>query len=441
MIKILFGIVFLGLVVFIHELGHFIAARISGVAVETFSLGWGPVLLRKKWGSTEYRLSLLPLGGYCGMKGEHAFADALEKKLDYIPREEGGFYAAHPLKRIFIAFMGPFFNLVFAVLALALSSAIGYTYQTTENAVIPIESFDSGSSKTPSAMAGLLEGDRIVSMDGTPTPTFADIRQYVATRPGESIELVIDRAGKSLNASITPELDKKTGAGRIGIYPYVPTIIGKVAPGSAAESAKLMVGDVITSVDSKPIVTSYQFATALDSKPQQIAIGYRRDGIDRVATLVLVYTKEGAECGINWKAIPVTVKGTGLLKSLANGVMGTGRTIALTVKSIGLLFRGVDVTEAVSGPVRITMMIGEVAETGPSGLAELLSIICVSLFLMNLLPIPILDGGLILFTLVELVMRKPLKPKTMYYVQFIGIAFILGMFFLALLGDIKYIFK
>ncbi len=441
MIKIVFGFIFLGLVVFIHELGHFIAARISGVAVETFSIGWGPVLFRKKWGSTEYRLSLLPLGGYCGMKGEHAFADALEKKLDYIPREEGGFYAAHPLKRVFIAFSGPFFNLVFAVLALALSSAVGYTYQTAENVIIPIESFDGGISKTPSALAGILEGDRIVSMNGTPTATFTDIRQYVATRPNERIELVIDRAGETITTSIVPKLDKKTGAGRIGIAPYLPTIIGKIAPGSAAESAKLMVGDVITSVDSKPVSTSFQFDAAIASKPQQITVGYRRDGIDRVATLVIVYTKEGAECGLTWKMIPVTVEGTGFLESLSNGVTGTGRTIALTVKSIGLLFRGVDVTEAVSGPIRITMMIGDVAEAGVSGLAELLSIICVSLFLMNLLPIPILDGGLILFALIETVMRRPLKPKTMYYVQFIGVAFILGMFFLALFGDMKFLFK
>jgi regulator of sigma E protease len=184
-----------------------------------------------------------------------------------------------------------------------------------------------------------------------------------------------------------------------------------------------------------------QLSKFLDPKPEQIELSYSRGGIEHPCILVLVYGKSGVETGISWKTVPVTVRGTGFFESLKNGVTGTWRTVVLTIKSIGLLFRGVDVTEAVSGPVRITMMIGEVAQSSMSGLAELLSIICVSLFLMNLLPIPILDGGLILFACVECIVRKPLRPKTMYYIQFIGIAFILGLFLLALFGDIKYLIK
>ncbi|HZK19888.1 MAG TPA: site-2 protease family protein, partial [Treponemataceae bacterium] len=108
---IIYGLIGLGIIIFIHELGHFVAARLSGVKVETFSIGMGPVLLRKKIGATEYRLSLFPLGGYCGMKGEKAFQEALENELDSIKKEKDSFYGVHPLKRIFIAFAGPCTNL------------------------------------------------------------------------------------------------------------------------------------------------------------------------------------------------------------------------------------------------------------------------------------------------------------------------------------------
>jgi len=142
---------------------------------------------------------------------------------------------------------------------------------------------------------------------------------------------------------------------------------------------------------------------------------------------------------MRWKAVEMTVAGTGFVDSVLHGISETGRTLSLTVKSLGLLFRGVDLTEAVSGPLRITMMIGEVAKSSLTGVAELLAIICVSLFLMNLLPIPILDGGTVLFGLLELFKGKPLKPRTLYYVQFIGIGFILFVFVFALFGDIKYL--
>jgi regulator of sigma E protease len=441
MIKILIGILMLGLVIIVHEFGHFVAARLFGVTVETFSVGWGPVLFRKKRGDTEYRLSLLPLGGYCGMKGEHAFSEALEKNLDAIPREEGSFYGIHPAKRMLVAFAGPFFNLLFAAIALALVSAVGYSYNTYDNRIVPASAYDAETGQNPVDMAGLKEGDRIVSLDGHKIETFTDIQQFISTHPGENLSMEYERDGTIFTSRITPNLDKKQGTGKIGIYPYIPLVIGSVKAGSAAETAGLKKGDVITAVNGTTVTQYLQFEAQLKSKPEQITVTANRNGTAADYRLVLLYTDKGVEAGLGWQTVPVTVKGTDLIESVKNGVIETGKTIQLTIKSIGLLFRGVDVTEAVSGPVRITMMIGEVAETGFSGLAQFLAIICVSLFLMNLLPIPVLDGGLILFAVIEIFNRKPLKPKTLYYVQFIGIAFIVALFILAISSDIRYLIK
>ncbi len=439
MIRYVYGVLALGLVILVHEIGHFVAARLSGVTVKTFSIGMGPVLIRKRIGDTEYRISALPIGGYCGMKGEHAFREALDKNADSIEREPGSFYAAHPLKRIAIALAGPFFNLAFAVLAYALVSALGYDYKTWENRVVPAWIYDAQAPDSPAKAAGLLTGDRIVALDGKKIETYSDIQQYVSIRPEEPVAATIERDGRVFEATLTPDLDKKTGSGKIGIYPFIPLIIQSLTPGSAADTAGLRPGDRVIQVNGVSVSHYFEFEKTLDPKPAEVFLTVDRNGIQTVKKVVVLYGDTGPQVGIAWKRVEVRVPGTGPIKSVENGVTETAKTFALTVKGIGLLFRGVDVTEAVSGPVRITYMLGEVAQTGFTGLAQLLGIICVSLFLMNLLPVPVLDGGLVLVTLIELARRKPLKPKTLYYAQFVGLAFILCVFALALFSDFNFL--
>ncbi len=441
MLKIVIGLVALGIVVLIHELGHFISARLSGVTVETFSIGWGPIIVRKKIGDTEYRLSALPLGGYCGMKGEKAVSESLEKGLIDIPKEPGSFYAAHPLKRVFIAFSGPAANLLLAFIALSFISAAGSLYHTYSNKIIPV-SFSDVDSPSPAQEAGLIRGDEIVSLDGNDMHTFTDLQQYISLNPEKKIEAVYKRGESLLTTFVTPALDKKTGAGRIGVQPWIPLSIGSVESGSAAESAGLRAGDIVTAVDGRSVEDYFGFEEMFKEKPEEATLTIQRDSLILEKTIVVLYLQDSIpKTGIQWNTVIVTVPGTGFLDSISSGAEQTVRLIALTVKSIGLLFRGVDVSEAVSGPVRITLMIGEIAQSSISGFAELMSIICVSLFLMNLLPVPILDGGIILFSVLELFRGRPIRPKTMYYVQFIGIAFILFLFTLAMFGDIQFLLR
>ncbi|MEL3906836.1 MAG: RIP metalloprotease RseP [Treponema sp.] len=450
MFKFFIGLLVLGLVVFIHELGHFFAAKIFGVTVESFSIGWGPVIFRKKKGVTEYRLSAIPLGGYCGMKGEYAFREALDKKLPEVPKEEGSLFSVHPFKRMLIAFAGPFANLLLAAAVLSIVSALGQTYYTTDNRIIPVYHFEADDT-SPARTADLKAGDRITDINGRKIDTFADIQQVIAVHPEEELILVIERGGERLTKAIRPVLNKKTGSGQIGIYRYIPLEIAAVRKDSAADLAGILPDDRIIAIDG----------TAVDN---QIALTYFFKGYAEKTALIrlvrsgdtvelpvnLVRTENGSiDLGLEWKFLKITEEGTGFLRSIGKGVLRTGALMHVTVKSFTFLFKGINVSEAVAGPVRISSLIGSIAKesfgenirAGIVNVSEIVAVICVSLFLMNLLPIPILDGGLILFALIECLFRKQIHPRILYYVQFIGIAFIAVLFFFAIWTDILFIMK
>ncbi|WP_024466857.1 RIP metalloprotease RseP [Treponema pedis] len=449
MIKILIGLFILSVMVFIHELGHFIAAKLSGVIVETFSIGWGPVLFKKKFRGTEYRLSAIPMGGYCGMKGENAFREAIEKKLTAMPKEEGGLYSVHPFKRIIIAFAGPFANYLSAILALSIVSAIGSTYYTTSNQIAPVYYYNE-KDDSPARLAGLEMGDKILSINGEKTETFSDIVKLIVPQAKEEVTLVIERNGEILEKKLIPKLDPKTGAGVIGFYSYVPAELAGTVPSSAAEAAGLKEGDIIIRADGEQIRNTRDLEAVLKKSLAETAeFTVLRNGEEITKTVNLIRTEQGFDLGLKIKTVKVDIPGTGFFKSFINGFILTHKTIALTFKSFGLLFKGVDLKQAVSGPLRITHILGDTAEqgfkesflTGLSDVLNIVSLISISLFIMNLLPVPVLDGGLILFALTEFVLRRQIHPKILYYIQFIGFAFIGAVFLFALWGDFWFFFK
>ncbi|MEL3901035.1 RIP metalloprotease RseP [Treponema phagedenis] len=450
MIKILIGLVVLSVVVFFHELGHFIAARLCGVVVETFSIGMGPVLFRKKKGITEYRISAIPLGGYCGMKGEKAFQQALDQKLSTIPAEEGSLYSVGPLKRIIIAFAGPFANLLMAVLALAIVSSIGTNYQTFSNKIAPVYLYRQ-TNTSPAKTAELKDGDEIIQIGDKKTDTFTDIQKEIMINPQKQLDFTIRRDGEIIHKKITPELNTKTGAGQLGIFYYVPLKIAKIREDGAADRAGLQAGDRIVALNGQEVAHLIQLSYLLqDVKNKTAVFTIVRDNKKEEKTLSIIRTENGSiDLGIFWESQTVTVPGKSFPASIIDGAKSTGEMFFLTLQSLSLLFKGVELREAVSGPLRITHMIGDIAEygfkesflTGLSSLSEFIAIICVSLFLMNLLPIPVLDGGLIFFAIIELIARRQIHPRILYYVQFIGFAFIATVFIFALWSDMSFFLK
>ncbi len=361
-----YGLICLIFLIIFHEFGHFIAAKICGVKVESFSVGFGPVLLHKTIKGTDYRLSLLPLGGYCGMKGEKDFEKALNENQPFIQAEKDSLYGVHPLKRALIAFFGPFFNFIFAILAFSLINLIGYSYSTYSNKIIIPDTTENLTSIARDA--GILTGDIILKVNNIETPDFASIVEQVSTKPDEDITLTIDRNGQLLDISLHTKMNKQDGTGQIGIKADTENTITKMSE-------------------------TYSF-----------------------------------------------------FPSIGKGFLDTINCFTLTIKSIGMLFKGVDIKNAVSGPIRVTNMLGtsikdgfaQGVKNGFCSIFSLMAIISISLFVMNLLPVPILDGGLILFALIEFIFRKKINPKVQYYVQFIGLFFILFLLIIGLNSDITY---
>jgi regulator of sigma E protease len=364
---IVYGLFCLGFIIFFHELGHFTAARIFGVRVESFSIGMGPVLFHKKYGTTDYRLSLFPLGGYCGLKGEKDFSLALEQGEKTISAEKDSLFGIHPFKRIILAFAGPFFNIFFAFVAFSTVAMTGYTYYSaTPRITLADEIYPDLHSAARDA--GLRTGDVILTINGNQIHDFSDIAMIVSSHPDENLKITADRNGTVINFVVHTDMDTSTGTGKIGVS---------------------TVPDSVKAYEAK----RYPFFPAF-----------------------------------------------------IQGVQQTGTMLALTVRSIGVLFKGVDITNTVAGPARITTMLGDTVKqgfsagirTGVSSLLQFMAVISISLFLMNLLPIPVLDGGMILVAFLELLLKRQIPPKTQYYIQFIGIAFIAVIFFIGLSGDIRY---
>ena len=442
-VKIILGLVGLVIVVFIHELGHFLAARFVGIDVEAFSIGWGPPILKKNIGSVEYRLGVFPLGGYCKMRGDNEFQEAWEKHTSGVEPVKGTFYGASPWRRIVVCLAGPVFNLVFAVIVLSIIWGIGFERQTLENRIILASEINAGN-VFPADTAGFQTGDRIVEINGKETNYYHEVQEAIAVNPERLLTVTVERQGEIMNLFVTPDLDRSTGMGRIGVYFWADPVIADISPDSDAAIAGLLPGDRIINVNNDAINHIMDFDKTLDEN-SVVTIHYIRDGAERSARLE---NSQGdwSGLGIRWSTVQYRTPALSPPAALVKGVSEGWKTFVTYLKGLSLLFRGIDLTQAVSGPLRITYMMGDVAAvgfgenigTGLRSMAHFLSFISVALFVMNLLPIPLFDGGQIILFIVEILRRKPLPPRAIGVFQTVGIVLVAGLLIFALFGDILY---
>ncbi|TVQ26193.1 MAG: RIP metalloprotease RseP [Spirochaetaceae bacterium] len=444
---ILFGLLGLGLVVFVHEAGHLIAAKTLGVEVEAFSLGWGRPLASFSWRGTEYRLSMFPLGGYCKMKGEESFQKAVHERASEIPRDAGTFYGASVPRRIAILFAGPLANGIFAVLVLSAIWFTGFSFETFENRIILETDFPQAGSQTVSRAdeAGMQTGDRIIVINGDPTPYFRDIQQIVAASADRELSLTVMRNGDERNLTVTPALDRQTGGGRLGIYPWIDPVIASV-DGPAAV-AGLQAGDIIREASGVEIPHSIAFSNRVQQAGSNLRVVYERGG-ERFETNIAPDTADTGRrtVGVVFASVSARTPGLGPIAALQKGTSEAAGVVVMTVRGLGTLFRGVDLTQAVAGPARIVFFTGEVASqgfqagfgAGISSFFNFLSLLSVILGFMNLLPVPVFDGGQILINAYEGIRRKPLSAVTISRYQTVGAIIVLILIVFAVTTDILF---
>ncbi|MFW5788380.1 MAG: site-2 protease family protein [Spirochaetota bacterium] len=450
-VNILIGLVGLGFVVFVHELGHMLAAKAVGIEVEAFSVGWGRKLVGHTWRGTEYRISAFPVGGYCKMKGERSYAEALENGEDRIPHESGGFFAASPWRRIVTLLAGPMANALLAVLILSIVWWIGFSIETYENRIVLADEYSANGpaadaqGRGPANAAGLQTGDRITAIDGEPVRSYNDLQQIVAQNALTELTFTVLRDGRTLEVQMTPELQTDTGAGYIGVYPWVEPVIAQVVAGSAAAKSGFQEGDRVVSINGDEVPHVWEFRRLLRESEGEADVVVSRGGTRM--RFAVEPDLQSLDQGLSFETVTTPTPDYNVFEAVGRGAAETVRILTVSVRSLRLLFQGVNPTDAVAGPVRISYFIGDIATSGfqigfGAGLRSLfnfLALLSVVLFFMNLLPVPVLDGGQIVLAVVEWVRGRSPHPKTIYRYQLAGTVIVFGLLFFALFSDVLFL--
>ncbi|MCF7884408.1 MAG: RIP metalloprotease RseP [Candidatus Cloacimonetes bacterium] len=421
--NIIGAIIALGVLVTVHEFGHFIAARLFGVKVEKFSIGFGKKLFSfRKW-DTEFRISLIPLGGYVKMVGENPDEEILDAEHSYRTKTWW--------QRALIAFAGPFLNLIFAVLLFITSFAIGRNYEDLQPVVGVVEENYSSIFQPE---------DEILEVNGNEIKGWNQIVQYTNTEKENIIEI---QRGEFTEIIDLPALNPNFWYE--GVKPFVPAQVGQVTPGMSAFKSGLMDGDEILEVDRKPVSDWYEMREMITDNPNdEVVLKIRRNDQEFEKTLKLetnIY-QDNKVIGITMPS-PVKIKERyNLIESIG---YGTVSTISFVYMNYALLFKLVAHPEAIKsnigGPVMIYTMSQQTAGKGFDVVLLFLASISIVLMIMNLLPIPVLDGGHIFFCFIEGIFKKPLSLKVQIILQNIGIFILLFLMVFAFWNDFSRIFS
>jgi regulator of sigma E protease len=391
----------LGILVFVHEFGHYAVAKLFKVRVEVFSLGFGKRLFGFKRGDTDYRISLLPLGGYVKMAGENP----MEARTG-----DPGEFMSHPRwQRFLVAIAGPAMNIILAFVVLSVLYTFHHEYFAFSKSPVDVVFITPNS---PAGKAGLQVGDRIVNVQGIDNPTWEQFLIRVSINPGQQVPIRVLRGDKTMDLTLVPDTTSKDHEGDAGLDP--PGVVGMIEPGLPADKAHIRTGDVLVSVNGKPIHSVDNLLGALQEakgSPVQLTILRDRKNLTLAIPGELVATPDSAEkkyrIGVSMEQVeklpfPVAVQ-TAYDECKSNSL--------LIFELLGKLIQHKNSIQQMSGPIGIMRYSGQAARMGMPSLLKFMALISLNLAIFNLLPIPILDGGLVLMLLVESVMRRDIKQE------------------------------
>jgi regulator of sigma E protease len=416
-------VIVLGFLIFAHEAGHFLFAKLFGVRVLVFSFGFGKRLFGFRSGPTDYRVSMIPLGGYVRKAGD--------SPEDERPGDPDEFLSRPKWQRFLILFAGPFMNVVIAIVFLAIINMVG-----TEMLVVhPV--IGEVTAGKPAARAGLQIGDRIVRIDGDPIEGFDDLKMAITMHAGTPLRIEYVRNGVSGTTTMTPERENTEygPVGRAGIRPLIEPEIGRVKAGSPAAKAGIQPGDRIVSVNGKPVRQLSDFDLVVDqSKGAAIAIDLARGG--RVMHVVLPAAKPDPQDPYRGFLPPIEVRKLSLGPALKESVEQNWKMLKFAFAALGRIFRAEGSMRELSGPISIARISGDMLRRGWMEVVALMAMISMQLGVMNLLPIPVLDGGHIMILLIEGVARRDLSLRVKERIQQLGFAVLAAIMIVVLYNDV-----
>ena len=422
----------LGVLVFIHELGHFLMARWHGVKVHTFSLGFGPKLLKFVKGGTEYCVSVVPLGGYVKLAGE-TVEDA---ERTGAPDE---FLSKSKWVRFQVYLMGPVMNLALAVLLLAV-----VLYRNADEPLYPTQPAVIGTvlPKSAAERGGLQAGDRVVRIGGREIRTWDDFDINVVTKANRELDLTVVRGTETLNLRVTPSSIGKYEIGDLGVVPVARPQVLTITPGRPADRAGLKDDDVIVGVGGESGLGVVKIVDRIRHHPKQaLVFNVLRGGQPMDISIVPEGGDGTATIGAGFRGAEFKRIQPGPLRALRmsvqrnwEGTVQTGRTLA------GFFTRETEVKQLL-GPVAIADLAGGAARLGFMELISLMAMISLQLGLMNLLPIPVLDGGHIAILGLEGLSRRDFSVKVKERILLVGFGLILALMVTVIYNDVARILR
>ena len=416
----------LGVMIFVHEFGHYAMAKAFGIGVETFSFGFGKRLFGFRRGETDYRVSLLPLGGYVKMRGENPNEDLSGDPSEYLGRPKW--------QRLCVLIMGPAMNVLLAFVLFSVVFMVGVEVEANSDQPVTLGWI---LPESAAAEAGLQPDDRILAVDGRVSPNWQDFRLRIMTSANLRLMLTLERGGQTLELPITPVGVTRSEIGAIGVYAPVPPTIGAVVEGSLAASAGLRAGDLVQGIEGQPIGHYVELLAELRARlDQPTTLAVRRGTETLSIELTPVETDNNA---FGMQPIALTkMRRYGPLQATAQALREMRRQASLVAEILGKLLTGRMSIRTLSGPIEIAQFSGGAARSGdPSLLLSFMAVISLQLGLLNLLPIPVLDGGQIALILFEGVIRRDLSLNVKERIMQVGFVLLVGLMAVVLTMDIS----
>ncbi len=425
----------LGVLVFVHELGHFLAAKRVGIRVLKFQLGFNPTIVSFRRGDTEYSIGALPLGGYVKMAGESP---------EEVERDEQGKAVTHSdeflsktkWERFQVLIMGPVMNILLALVLTAVVLYQGIEKGAYDDQPVVVGAVEVGS---PAAKVDIEPGDRIISVAGRTVDTWDQFLLAIGTKPNREVAIGLLRNGLEQTRTVTPGVlpgQSRFEIGDIGVFPKVHPHVALITGGSAAEKAGLKIGDVVLSADGQPITFSYQLSAFIAKHADQsIALAILRDGHQLTINATPAKTGSKGLLGIQIGDDTVKTK-PGFGEAITLSVRKNIEFGRMIFQTLGGLFTRETSPKQLMGPIAIAQVSGESAQLGLIAMLTLMATLSLNLGLLNLMPIPVLDGGHIFIMALEGVARRDFSQAVKEKMLMAGFAVILMLMVTVIYNDL-----